>query len=178
MTHYVLLKFKPGTDLDAVEASVRETYEKLDQLLPFLTAPIVFRNCVNRDSNADLMAVVQLDSSEHLLIIINNGEEKPMKKQNIFASSYLGIAAVWLGGHFGPGFATGAFSVTYYWYESPAPEGNHHYRIHRNSFSGHPGFYDRPLPSWQENGLRYCPQKDNRSLPASVIISSPIVRVN
>lgn len=37
-----------------------------------------------------------------------------MKKQNIFATSYLGVAAVWLGGHFGPGFATGAFSVTYY----------------------------------------------------------------
>ena len=66
MTHYVLLKFKPGTDPDAVEASVRETYEKLDQLLPFLTDPVVFRNCVDRDSNADLMAVVQLDSSEHL----------------------------------------------------------------------------------------------------------------
>lgn len=66
MTHYVLLKFKPGTDLDAVEANVRETYERLDQLLPFLTDPVVFRNCVDRDSNADLMAVVQLDSSEHL----------------------------------------------------------------------------------------------------------------
>ena len=37
-----------------------------------------------------------------------------MKKQSIFAASYLGVAAVWLGGHFGPGFATGAFSVTYY----------------------------------------------------------------
>ena len=37
-----------------------------------------------------------------------------MKKQGIFAASYLGVAAVWLGGHFGPGFATGAFSVTYY----------------------------------------------------------------
>lgn len=37
-----------------------------------------------------------------------------MKKQNIFTASYLGVAAVWLGGHFGPGFATGAFSVTYY----------------------------------------------------------------
>ncbi len=36
------------------------------------------------------------------------------KKQSIFASSYLGVASVWLGGHFGPGFATGAFSVTYY----------------------------------------------------------------
>ncbi len=37
-----------------------------------------------------------------------------MKKQNVFTASYLGVAAVWLGGHFGPGFATGAFSVTYY----------------------------------------------------------------
>ena len=37
-----------------------------------------------------------------------------MKKQSVFTASYLGVAAVWLGGHFGPGFATGAFSVNYY----------------------------------------------------------------
>ena len=37
-----------------------------------------------------------------------------MKKNSIFAASYLGVASVWLGGHFGPGFATGAFSVNYY----------------------------------------------------------------
>ena len=37
-----------------------------------------------------------------------------MKKQSIFAASYLGVAAVWLGGHFGPGFATGVFSAQYY----------------------------------------------------------------
>ncbi len=37
-----------------------------------------------------------------------------MKKKSIFTASYLGVAAVWLGGHFGPGFATGAFSTTYY----------------------------------------------------------------
>lgn len=36
------------------------------------------------------------------------------KKGFILASSYAGVAAVWLGGHFGPGFATGAFSVTYF----------------------------------------------------------------
>lgn len=36
------------------------------------------------------------------------------KKTSIFGASYMGVAAVWLGGHFGPGFATGAFSVTYY----------------------------------------------------------------
>ncbi|MBR0373693.1 MAG: hypothetical protein IJH91_04070 [Mogibacterium sp.] len=37
-----------------------------------------------------------------------------MKKTSIFATAYLGVAAVWLGGHFGPGFATGAFSAQYY----------------------------------------------------------------
>lgn len=66
MTHYVLLKFKPGTDLDAVEARVRKTYNELDQALDFLTNPIVYRCCVERDSNADIMATVQLDSKEHL----------------------------------------------------------------------------------------------------------------
>ena len=36
------------------------------------------------------------------------------KKTTIFAATYLGVASVWLGGHFGPGFATGAFSAQYY----------------------------------------------------------------
>ena len=111
-----LLKFKPGTDLDAVEASVRKTYEKLDQLLPFLNNPVVCRNCVDRDSNADLMAVVQLDSSEQL----NDYLMHPLHIQM-------------------------------------APEGNHYYRIHWNSFSGHPGLYDCPLPSCPKNELKYCP---------------------
>ena len=30
MIHYVLLKFAPGTDLDAAEARVRKTYDELD----------------------------------------------------------------------------------------------------------------------------------------------------
>ena len=66
MTHYVLLKFKPGTDLDAVEAKVRNTYSELDRVLDFLSNPIVYRCCVERDSNADIMAVVQLDTKENL----------------------------------------------------------------------------------------------------------------
>lgn len=36
------------------------------------------------------------------------------KKKGIFAASFIGVASVWLGGHFGPGFATGAFSAQYY----------------------------------------------------------------
>lgn len=37
-----------------------------------------------------------------------------MEKKAFAPAAFLGVAAVWLGGHFGPGFATGAFSVTYY----------------------------------------------------------------
>ena len=37
-----------------------------------------------------------------------------MKKSGIFAATYIAVASVWLGGHFGPGFATGAFSAQYY----------------------------------------------------------------
>ena len=37
-----------------------------------------------------------------------------MKKKSIFAATYVAVASVWLGGHFGPGFATGVFSAQYY----------------------------------------------------------------
>lgn len=37
-----------------------------------------------------------------------------MREKNALSTSFLGVAAVWLGGHFGPGFATGAFSTTWY----------------------------------------------------------------
>ena len=36
MIHYVLLKFAPGTDLDAAEARVRKTYDELAEALPYL----------------------------------------------------------------------------------------------------------------------------------------------
>ena len=66
MTHYVLLTFAPGTDLDAVEAKVRGVYAQLDEVLPFLNEPQVYRNCVARDSNADIMVSVKLDSADKL----------------------------------------------------------------------------------------------------------------
>ena len=66
MTHYVLLKLAPGSDIDQVEARVRQTYAELDAELPYLNNPMVYRSCVERDSNADIMAVIQLDSEEFL----------------------------------------------------------------------------------------------------------------
>lgn len=66
MTHYVLLKVSPDADFDAVEARVRKTYQKLDDTLDFLHNPMVYRSCVSRDSNADIMAVIELDSEAFL----------------------------------------------------------------------------------------------------------------
>lgn len=37
-----------------------------------------------------------------------------MEKKRSAVPAFLGVAAVWLGSHFGPGFATGAFSVKWY----------------------------------------------------------------
>lgn len=66
MKHYVLLKFTPGTDLDAVETFVRGVYDQLAETLDFLTNPKVYRSCVIRDTNMDIMATIELDCAEHL----------------------------------------------------------------------------------------------------------------
>ena len=56
MTHYVLLRLAPDSDKDAAERRVRKTYQELDETLSFLHNPRVYRSCVERDSNADIMA--------------------------------------------------------------------------------------------------------------------------
>ena len=66
MIHYVLLKLAPGADLDAAEARVRKTYDELAETLPYLHEPRVYRSCVERDSNADIMAVIRLDDESCL----------------------------------------------------------------------------------------------------------------
>ena len=66
MTHYVLLKFAEGTDRDGAERLVRETYAALDKELDYLHEPVIQRNCVDRDSNADIMVSIQLDGPEYL----------------------------------------------------------------------------------------------------------------
>lgn len=66
MKHYVLLKLAPQADADAAFARVRDTYDALADALPWLNGQKVYRNCVLRDSNFDIMAVIDLDSAEHL----------------------------------------------------------------------------------------------------------------
>ena len=66
MKHYVLLKLVPGADADRVFESMSETYRKLEAAMPQLHNPKVHKNCVVRDSNADIMAEIELDGPEFL----------------------------------------------------------------------------------------------------------------
>ncbi len=66
MTHYVLLKLKPGVDIDFVENKVRGVYDALAAELEYLKDPVTYRTNVVRDSNADIMSVMKLDSPECL----------------------------------------------------------------------------------------------------------------
>lgn len=66
MTHYVLMKFAPGADVDAAEKTAREAYDALAAELPFFHDPAVYRCCTERDSNAHLMATCRLDGAEYL----------------------------------------------------------------------------------------------------------------
>lgn len=66
MKHYVLLKLVPGVDANRVCESMRETYKQLDEAMPQLHNPKVHQNCIVRDSNADVMAEIELDGPEYL----------------------------------------------------------------------------------------------------------------
>lgn len=80
MTHYVLMTLKPGADIDAVERRVRETFRALDEALPWLNGPAVYRNCVERDVNADIMVRVQIDAPEQLQTYLDHPLHVKMKQ--------------------------------------------------------------------------------------------------
>lgn len=44
----------------------------------------------------------------------NEEEDRAISNRRTAVPTFLGVASVWLGSHFGPGFATGAFSVRWY----------------------------------------------------------------
>ena len=66
MKHYVLLKLAPGADAEKVEEKLFKTYDKLDEELNWLNKPAIYRCCANTGSNADIMAVINIDGEEHL----------------------------------------------------------------------------------------------------------------
>ena len=66
MIHYNLLKLKDGADAKAVFDQCREVYAQLEKELDFLHDACVSRCVTQRDSNADIMMVMQIDSPDRL----------------------------------------------------------------------------------------------------------------
>jgi len=72
MKHYALLKLAPGSDIEAVEEKIWKTFENLDKELTWLNHPAIYRNCMNQDTNADIMIVIDLDDEENLQSYLNH----------------------------------------------------------------------------------------------------------
>lgn len=66
MIHYNLLKLKQGADTAAILARCQTVYAELEAELDFLHDAKVCRCVTERDSNADIMMVMQLDGPEYL----------------------------------------------------------------------------------------------------------------
>ena len=67
MTHMVFMKFEDGFFCDEVFDRIQEAYRSLAAALPeTVTAVAVRKNCVERDTNMDLLIQVELDSKASL----------------------------------------------------------------------------------------------------------------
>ena len=66
MIHYNLLKLKEGADVDAVFEESKKVYAELEAELDFLHDAVVKKCVTVRDSNADIMMIMAIDSPEYL----------------------------------------------------------------------------------------------------------------
>ena len=67
MTHYVLFKFEDGFMSEEVLSRFERTYSKLKLLLPEdIKDYAIFGNCVERDSNMDMMVKIELGEKASL----------------------------------------------------------------------------------------------------------------
>ena len=72
MTHYVLLKFKPGEYDDSILALAEKTFAQLENELDGITRAQVWSNCVERDTNADLMVRLELTGEDMLGVYLRH----------------------------------------------------------------------------------------------------------
>ncbi len=65
MIHVVLLKFKENCLNENFILEARKLYKDLEQL-DYVISANLFENCVERDSNYDIMLKIQLDNKDFL----------------------------------------------------------------------------------------------------------------
>ena len=66
MVHYNFLKLTDGTEVDEVFCRCQDVYARLEEELDFLHSARVCRCATVRDSNADIMMVMELDAPDRL----------------------------------------------------------------------------------------------------------------
>lgn len=67
MVHYNFLKLKADADVDAIFEKCKAVYTELEEELSFLHDAEVVRCITVRDSNADIMMVMKIDSPDQLM---------------------------------------------------------------------------------------------------------------
>lgn len=72
MTHYVLFRFKDPQQKPIIYEKAKTAFSKLRQGVSCILDAHVFLNCVERNSNADLLIKLELDSPEALEIYLRH----------------------------------------------------------------------------------------------------------
>lgn len=72
MVHYILFKFKEGVNIDECFTKMQDTFAKLEKELPCLHNPAIYRNIIERDTNADILLKLEFDSKEDLPVYLNH----------------------------------------------------------------------------------------------------------
>jgi hypothetical protein len=72
MTHYVLFQYTPGAPLDDIEAWAKDAFAQLTDALDCINSAQVYRNCVERDGNAELMIKLDLTGKDALGVYLNH----------------------------------------------------------------------------------------------------------
>jgi len=66
MTHYLLLKFEPNYFNDKLFQYIKETYLRIKEAIENIEAVAVYKNCLDRQGNMDVMIKMDLEGEDTL----------------------------------------------------------------------------------------------------------------
>ena len=82
MVHLVLMKFHPGKLDDSVMQTLRAGYAQIqEELKDRIVSVHLWRNCVERDQNMDLLIQLELSSLEDLKVYLNHPRHVALMQQ-------------------------------------------------------------------------------------------------
>lgn len=72
MKHYVLFKFKSGYYNENIFEYTKEVFDSIKEKVDGIKSVNVYRNCVARDSNMDMMIEMELENRDMLALYLND----------------------------------------------------------------------------------------------------------